>query len=220
MKPVRVGIVDGPLAAPLWPSVEASARFGGGDSEVADRAALAHGSHVARLVLEGSPSARLLGAQVFHDGLEAGVGDVADAIHWLTAQRVDVINLSFGLRERSAALEAACEAAQAAGVLLVAAAPSRGGAVYPAAYRGCIAVSGDARCRPGDVSWLGLPGADFGTHALLEPGNAARGGGASIAAARLSGLIAALLARGVAASEMRPRLVLMAAWMGPEKRYA
>lgn len=219
MKPVRVGIVDGPLAAPLWPCVEASARFGGGDESAPNRAALAHGSHVARLVLEASPSARLLSAQVFHEGLEAGVGDVVAAIDWLTAQRVDVINLSFGLRERSAALEAACEAAQAAGVLLVAAAPSRGGVVYPAAYRSCIGVSGDARCRPGEVSWLGLDGADFGTHALLEPGNAARGGGASIAAARMSGLVAGLLGQGVAAEEVRSRLYLKAAWMGPEKRY-
>lgn len=220
MRPVRVGLVDGPLAAPLWPSVEASARFGGGDEAAVNRAALAHGSHVARRVLEGCPSARLLSAQVFHGGLEAGVGEVVDAVGWLAAQRVDVINLSFGLRERSAALEAACGAARAAGALLVAAAPSRGGVVYPAALASCIAVSGDARCRPGEVSWLGLEGTDFGTHALLEPGNAARGGGASIAAARMSGLIAALLARGVAAEDMRSRLYLMAAWVGPEKRCA
>jgi hypothetical protein len=219
MKPVRIGLVDGALAAPLSGSVEAVARFGAAAVSAPDRAALAHGSHVARLVLEGLPSARLLSAEVFHDGLEAAVDDVAQAIAWLAAQRVDVINLSFGLRTRSAALEAACWAAHEAGVLLVAAAPARGGPVYPAACRACIAVSGDARCRPGELSWLGLDGADFGTHPFLERDSAARGGGASFAAARFSGLVGTLLAQGVPAAEVKTRLVLRAAWVGPEKRY-
>ena len=90
------------------------------------RAALAHGTHVARLVLEGLPTARLLSAQVFHDALDASAADVAQAIAWLAAQRVDVINMSFGLRARSPALEAACRQAHEAGVL-PAPAPARGG---------------------------------------------------------------------------------------------
>ncbi len=157
---------------------------------------------MARLVLEGLPTARLLSAQVFHEALDASVADVAQAIAWLAAQRVDVINMSFGLRARSPALEAACRQAHEACVLLVASAPARGGAVYPAAFESCIAVSDDARCRAGEVSWLGLQGAGFGTHPFLERDSAARGGGASYAAARFSGLVGALLARGVPAPEV------------------
>lgn len=221
MKPVRIGIVDGPLAPALSGAVEAVARFGGSDAAAQPgRAGLAHGTHVARLVLEGFPTARLLSAQVFHDGLDASVADVAQAIAWLAAQRVDVINLSFGLRSRSPALEAACRQAHEAGVLLVASAPARGGAVYPAAFGSCMAVSGDARCRAGEVSWLGLQGVDFGTHPFLERDSAASGGGASYAAARFSGLVGALLARGVPASEVRSQLYARAAWVGPEKRHA
>jgi hypothetical protein len=220
MKPVRIGIVDGPLAPALSGAVEAVARFSGSAVTQPGHAGLAHGTHVARLVLEGLPTARLLSAQVFHEGLDASVAEVAQAIAWLAAQRVDVINMSFGLRSCSPALEAACRQAHEAGVLLVASAPARGGAVYPAAFEACIAVSGDARCRVGEVSWLGLQGVDFGTHPFLERDSAARGGGASYAAARFSGLVGALLARGVPAPEVRPQLHLRAAWVGPEKRHA
>jgi hypothetical protein len=220
MKPVRIGIVDGPLAGTPSGAVDAAACFGASAAAQPDRAGLAHGTHVARLVLEGSRTARLLSAQVFHDGLDASVADVAQAIAWLVAQRVEVINMSFGLRSRSRALEAACRQAHEAGVLLVAAAPARGGAVYPAAFGACIAVSGDARCRAGEVSWLGLAGAEFGTHPFLKRDSAAHGGGASYAAARFSGLVGALLAQDVPAAQVRTQLCQRAVWVGPERRHA
>lgn len=49
-----------------------------------------------------------------------------------------------------------------AGVLLCASSPARGGPVYPANYPGVIRVTGDARCAPGQWSWLGSRQADFG----------------------------------------------------------
>jgi hypothetical protein len=222
MKTIRIGLVDGGVASALSDAVDAAASFGGAclNTPVADAAGLAHGTNVARLVLEGSPSARLLSASVFHGRLDAEVDDVVDAMGWLVSQRVDLINMSLGLRTRSAALERACWRAREAGVLLVAAAPARGGPVFPAASRACIAVSGDARCEPGEVSWLGLEGADFGTHPFLLTNNPACGGGASYAAARFSGLAGALLAQGMPAQALRTHFFLEATWVGPEQRHA
>jgi hypothetical protein len=222
MKTVRIGLVDAGVAPALSDSVDAAASFGAAcpDQPVANAAGWAHGTHVARLVLEGVPSARLLSAKVFHGRLDAQVQDVVDAMDWLVDQGVDLINLSLGLRTRSAALERACWRAREAGVLLVAAAPARGGPVFPAASRACIAVSGDARCGPGEVSWLGLESADFGTHPFLLTHQPARGGGASYAAARFSGLAGALLAQGMPVQALRTHFFLEATWVGPEQRHA
>ncbi|NML18731.1 subtilisin-like serine protease QhpE [Azohydromonas caseinilytica] len=220
MKTVRIGLIDGGVAPALSASVEAVRSFGGPSPDAFGAAALAHGTNVARLVLEGLPTARLLGARVFHQRLDAGVDDVVAALDWLVGQGVDLVNMSLGLRTRSATLERACAAAHAAGVLLVAAAPARGGPVWPAAYADCIAVSGDARCGPGELSWLGQPEVDVGACPFLVPGAPARGGGASYAAARFSGRASALLAQGLPALAMRQHCFQEASRVGPERRHA
>lgn len=172
MKTVRVGIIDSGLHESLLASVAAQARFSGaeGDPLPVEPTRLAHGSDVARLVLQGCPSARLYNAQVFDRRLDASVDAVVLALGWLVAQGVDLVNMSFGIPTASQALEAACWEAHRAGVLLVAAAPARGGPVHPAACRACMAVSGDARCGPGEVAWLGMQEADFGVHPFRVDG--------------------------------------------------
>jgi hypothetical protein len=222
MKKIRIGLIDGGVGSALSDAVAAAADFGAPvrAAPIRAAAALTHGTNVARLVLEGLPSAQLLSARVFHERLDANVEDVVAAVAWLLDQGVDLINMSFGLRKPSAALEHACWVAREAGVLLVAAAPARGGPVFPAACRACIAVSGDARCQPGEVSWLGIEGVDFGTHPFLEPGSAAHGGGASYATARFTGLVSALLAQGMPSQAVRTHLFLESAWAGAEQRHA
>jgi hypothetical protein len=104
-------------------------------------------------------------------------------------------------------------------VLLVAASPARGPAVFPAAYPGVLRVCGDARCGPGDVSGLGGEPADFGACPRAVGVAVA---GASAAAAHVSGIVAAWLAsRGVAAAtgeETRAHLAEVARFRGRERR--
>lgn len=161
---------------------------------------LGHGTAVARLILAAAPEVALLSAQVFADGRPVAASAVAAAIDWAVAQGAVLINLSLGLREDRWVLRHACASAHAAGVLLVASAPARGSAVYPAAYPGVVAVIGDARCAEGEWSLLEVPAAgraDVG-HAQLGacpntlPWAAGRSaaGGASYAAARICGLAA------------------------------
>jgi hypothetical protein len=71
------------------------------------------------------------------------------------------------------------------GLLLVAALPARGQPVFPAAYPGVIAATGDARCAPGELSHLDL--LLFGGCARLGvEDQSSRTGGASIGAAWVS----------------------------------
>ncbi|MDY0057126.1 MAG: S8 family serine peptidase [Methyloversatilis sp.] len=212
---VRVGLIDGALDLSQGDAVYAA--FGDEPLRADERG---HGSQIARCVLAHAPQARLAVAQVFGRSRETTVDAVLDGLYWLIGQGVQLINMSFGMPAASPRLAQACRDAADAGVVLVASAPARGAPVYPAAFAHCIAVTGDARCAPGDVTWLATAAADFGTHPLIEPGHPERGGGASIATARMSGLVAAMLQAGVAPGELSTRLQRAAIHVGPERRHA
>lgn len=223
---VRVGVVDSGLGADS--AVAAGAAFAlTADGTVAagpTRAdALGHGAAVAALIRAQAPACRLLDAQVFADAGAAAPAVVAAAIDWCVAHGARVINLSLGLRDDRQVLHAACDRALAAEVLLVASTPARGDAVYPAAYAGVVAVCGDARCAPAGWSLLddrrrvgASPAAPAGAPAGLQSG------GASYAAARISGIAAAFFARypEAAVSDFIGFLLAGAAYHGREARRA
>ncbi len=215
---VRVGLIDGGVGGPTAAAVVAARSFIG--AEVAGVPASSHGSQVGHCVLQHCASADLFVAQVFCEGREATVDAVVAGLAWLVEQGAQVVNMSFGMSQASPRLSRACRAAAASGVVLVASAPARGGLAFPAAFGECIAVSGDARCAPGEVSWLASAGAEFGTHPFLDPDDPRRGGGASIATARMTGLLAAELLAGADAGKLRSTLAERASYFGPERRHA
>jgi subtilisin family serine protease len=193
---VLVGLLDSGVARELCDCVAVESAFALGDGErVARRPptadAIGHGSSIARTILAAAPSARIANAQVFHGSIEAAPAVVAAALGWAVEHGARLVNMSFGVRSDREVLRAACAAARAAGAILLAAAPARGPAVFPAAYPGVIRVSGDARCAPGEVSLLGSAQADFGACPRTSDG---RLRGASAAVARLTGRVAAFLA--------------------------
>lgn len=223
-KPLLVGIVDsGAAAAGLTGSVAVRGFGAGDDGEIgcpeAGNGGLEHGAQIARLLIAQGGDIGLLVAQVFGGARASSPTRVAAAIDWLVASGADLINMSIGMRRADAGLRLACERAEAKGVILVAATPARGAPVFPAAYRQCIAVSGDARCAESEISWLGGVNADFGAYPFATVGEA-RSGGASYAAARLSARIAGLLRAGTAPDAVRQTLRAQCRYHGPERRRA
>lgn len=218
---VRVGIVDSGVSpaqgAALVASVGVVAGVAGVTRVVAHDDALGHGTAVAQIVLSQAPLAQLASAQAFTARRQADAACVAAAIDWCIEQQASVINLSLGLAADDAALRAACRAAVAHGAIVVAAFPARGGNVHPAAYPGVLAVSGDARCAAGVWSVI-EPHRIYGVAALAADG--VTPGGASYAAARLSGLAARFLALWPAAEtdDFRQWLEAGAAFRGRERR--
>lgn len=196
----RLGIVDSGVAPALRRRLAAETRVllredGSVGRSAAIDDAIGHGSEIARIILGLAPSVSLVSAQAFTDSRTVDAGVVAEGIAWCLEQGARIISLSLGLRADKAALRHACERARASGALLVAAFPARGDAVYPAAYPGVLAVSGDARCTAGNWSVLAagrLIGAATAaaTAAANSAADGAAQGGASYAAARLSGLAA------------------------------
>ena len=126
----------------------------------------------------------------------------------------EIVHCSFGLQRKDVGLADAVAGLVAQGRLVVAAAPARGGPVFPAAYPGVISVQGDARCEAGVWSWLNLPTAEFGACPSLVKGSEVAG--ASVAAAYFTGHVANLQARGV--DDLHTALRSRAAFVGRERR--
>ena len=109
-----------------------------------------HGTHCAGIVaalnndvgvVGVAPGARLHAVKVLADTGLGYTSDVIQGLDWCAANHVHVASMSLG-GGGSKSLENACDAAFAAGVLLVAAAGNYSGPVgYPAAYPSVIAVS-------------------------------------------------------------------------------
>ena len=190
--PLSIGIVDSGAAPSVRPKLRAETRLllrpdGSIDRAAAGDDALGHGAEIARIVLDLAPAASLVCAQAFTDRRVADAGLVAQGIHWCLEQRVRIINLSLGLHCDIEVLRQACDRATASGVLLVAAFPARGDPVFPAVYPNVVAVSGDARC--GGSNWSVIePGRLIGASTAAADGKSR--GGASYAAARITGLAA------------------------------
>ncbi len=203
---VIVGLVDSGVAGDLRGRMAGIRRFrqdhaGVVRNEVDTPDRMGHGTLTARLILEHAGVATLLCAQVFDERAVTTPAAVAAGLDWLVEQGARVVNLSLGLTEDRAVLRRACAEAIAAGVRLVASVPALGAQVFPAAYPAMIRVTGDARCQNRELSALAGERADFG--ACPWPGgsplkSAREGlpciGGASVAAARVSGAIAHILA--------------------------
>lgn len=220
----RVGVVDSGLPEALAARVVAARAFvagpegGASGTVVADR--LGHGSAIAGIIAGLAPQAHLLNAQVFGERLATTPSRIATAIDWLVDEGAELINLSLGLAREHPALAHACERALAAGVVLCAATPARGGPVWPAAIPGVLRMTGDARCAVEEISHLATAQADFGGHVRAPAGvGPSVIAGASVGCAHLSGHIARLLSvRPANLAEVRARLVAQARYHGPERR--
>ena len=212
---IRVGILDSGIGGDAAARVVAHTSFPAIEDAARDR--LGHGSAIANIILERVPHCELLDARVFRAALRCSANAAAEGIDWLVGAGAQLINLSLGLRADRPALRAACARAIEARVLLVAAVPARGAAVYPGAYPGVLRATGDARCAPDEISHLATAQADFGGCVRdAEPGSA----GASIGCAHVAAALAAILAAqpGIDAAAAVAALARAARYVGPERR--
>ena len=154
-----------------------------------------HGTHVAGIIsaqdnsfgVAGlAPKISLHSVKVLDDSGYGYVSDIIEGLQWAQTNQMQIVNMSLGTLSNSISLEAACEAAKAAGLLLVVAAGNRednsvNNVFYPAKYASVLAVSAsdqrnqiaDFSCRGPEIDII-APGANiFST----KPG---RGGHISI----------------------------------------
>ncbi|OOV87868.1 subtilisin-like serine protease QhpE [Oceanospirillum linum] len=206
---IRVGIIDSGFLMHQAAHVAESAAF-----VIRDQALwreetmpdqLGHGSRVLAVIRHQVPMASFYCAQVFQQSFSTTTLQLSAAIDWLVEQEVDLINLSLGVRQDKSELENSVLSALRSGVLLAAANPAQGAAVYPAAYPGVFRMTGDARCQRHEWSYLETAQGDFGGHVKSLDGQQS---GASMGTAWMTGHIAHLIAtRPEDTSRLRPSQV-------------
>ena len=210
---MRIGLIDSGADGSRVVAAQAFAPSGEPAALVAPDPT-GHGTRIARRIAAGRADLEFVLGQVFASAGPTSARAVAAALDWCLAEGAALVHLSLGLRADRAPLAAATARAVAGGCLLVAAAPARGGPVYPAAYPGVIRATGDARCRPGELSQLGP--ALFGGDLESAPG----GRGASLAAAAVSAALIEAFEPGLTYAEALGRLAGRARYRGPERRAA
>lgn len=180
-----------------------------------------HGTHVSGTVaatdntigvIGVAPQARLYGVKVLNSAGSGYTSDIISGIEWSMINNIQVINMSLGLSSHVQALQDAVNAADAAGVVVVAAAGNSGdgNAVtnnvgYPAKYSSAIAIAAtDSSDR---IATFSSDGAEV---EIAAPGvniySTTRGGGygnmsgTSMAAPHVAGVVANMLAAPITAA--------------------
>jgi subtilisin family serine protease len=102
-----------------------------------------HGTHITGLILSKAPDANIYSYK-FTDGKTGKLSTLIKAIYAAKEDQVDILNLSLGLPNQSAALKEAIDALTAEDILVVAAAGNQNSSeeFYPAAYQKVIGVAG------------------------------------------------------------------------------
>lgn len=103
---------------------------------------LGHGTAVMAAIQEKAPDAKYFALKVFHSALRTSAGALLSAIEWAIEQRMDIVNLSLGTRNRSelARFETLVSKAAKNGVLLVAARDADGQPCLPGSLAGVFGV--------------------------------------------------------------------------------
>jgi len=142
-KGVKVGIVDTGIDA-AHPALQAAYR-GGYDfvhnDAVPNEESSGHGTLVAGVVLEVAPEAEIYALKIFGKDNSFETDDLVRAIDWAIAHKIDVLNLSFSMTAHLDSARHALDRAEAAGIVVVAAAGNDAARVdYPAIFDTTIAV--------------------------------------------------------------------------------
>ncbi|GER70645.1 hypothetical protein BpJC7_19480 [Weizmannia acidilactici] len=204
-----------------------------------------HGTHVAGIigaknnsfgVVGVAPGASLYAVKVLDSKGKGDLEDVIKGIDWSIAHKMNIINLSLGVKDYSPALKQAVDKAYKAGILVVAAAGNNSTSKtksttdnidYPAKYASVIAVGGtDENNDHAPFSSIGkelevsAPAIDILSTYISKAHPYARMDGTSMAAPFASGALALLIQKypGKSAAWIRSKLDSSVHDLGPKGR--
>ncbi|MCZ8522955.1 MULTISPECIES: S8 family peptidase [Paenibacillus] len=184
-----------------------------------------HGTHIAgtiaayaqqKGVIGVAPMALIHPIKAFDQQGGAYVSDIISGIDWCVSNGMNIINMSFGMKTYSKALEAAVLSAHRAGVIIVASSGNEGKQAeidYPARLRQVIAVG--ATTRRGRIAAFSNAGKGIDIYAPGEKiystwlrGKYNELSGTSMATSHVSGVVALMLAKRPGLKPLRVKSLL------------
>ena len=164
-----------------------------------------HGTHCAGIVgasgdlTGGAPEVKIYNGKVLDDGGSGGVSGIASGIDWAVTEGADVVSMSLGGPSADTFIPPALKRADAAGVIVIAAAGNEGPGAntdgYPARYPECVSVAACDKNKAianfssrGKSVWITGPGVNV--RSTYPGGQYATMSGTSMACPHLAGVAA------------------------------
>ncbi|GAB2717376.1 S8 family peptidase [Paenibacillus thermoaerophilus] len=183
-----------------------------------------HGTHIAGTIAASggiigvAPQSIIHPVKAFDHHGSAYVSDIIQGIDWCVRQKLDIVNMSFGMKTRSKSLHEAVRQAVAAGVVIVSSSGNDGSSTrtdYPARYPETISVGALNRSRR--ISRFSNRGPSVDLYAPGERvlstwvnGRYHHLSGSSMATSHVTGVVALMLASRPSLSPRRLKRLLLA----------
>jgi hypothetical protein len=153
-----------------------------------------HGNIIGEII-SFNENIKLYDIQVFDKNLRTSPVHILGALTYLLDKKVDVINMSLGLKTNYKEIEELCNKLISKGVIIISSFPRSGADfVFPASYKDVISVTSDGKCQDNQISCIDKSKSLFGANPHSKVENIA---GSSVAVAKFTNVFCKYLQEGL-----------------------
>ena len=158
-----------------------------------------HGVVIGKII-SSNENIKIYDIQVFDENLRTTPSHIIGALTYLLDKKVDVINMSLGLKTNYKEIEDLCKKLSSNGVTIISSFPRSGADfVFPASYDEVISVTSDGKCQENEISCIDVKKSLFGANPFS---NVEGVGGSSVAVARFTKYFCEQLQKGLTKEEI------------------
>ncbi len=142
-----------------------------------------HGDVIGEII-SFNENIKIYDIQVFNENLRTTPSHIVGALTYLLDKKVDVINMSLGLKTNYKEIEDLCKKLNSKGVTIISSFPRSGADfIFPASYDEVISVTSDGKCEENKISCVNVKKSLFGANPFSKVESV---GGSSVAVARFT----------------------------------
>lgn len=158
-----------------------------------------HGDVIGKII-SSNENIKIYDIQVFDENLRTTPSHIIGALSYLLDKKVDVLNMSLGLKTNYKEIEDLCKKLILKGTTIISSFPRSGADfVFPASYDEVISVTSDGKCQENEICCVDLRKNLFGANPFS---NVEGVGGSSVAVARFTTYFCEQLQKGLKKEEI------------------
>lgn len=162
-----------------------------------------HGDVIGKII-SSNENIKLYDIQVFDENLRTTPLHIVEALTYLLDKKVDVINMSLGLKTNYKEIGDLCKKLILNGVTIISSFPRSGADfVFPASYDEVISVTSDGKCEENQISYIDNSKTLFGANPFSIVEGVA---GSSVAVAKFTNIFCKYLQKGLTKKEILEEL--------------